>query len=318
MIAALGCGIGTEDFKLDKLRYHRVIIMTDADVDGSHIRTLLLTFFYRQMPALVENGHIFIAQPPLFRAKRGKSETYIKDERALDNFLVHRAADARVVRLADGQELFGVELEKLLHAMIGYQKVMQAVQRRGHGRDIVEALLDREVRDRSFFESEEALRGVAEQLTSAQRDVTLVRDEEHNTWSLRIEDRSFGYPRVHTLGVEFVGFGEYRALTASYGEVKDVVRAMRQGPVDVRTIGAEELEVVAAEAEPDEPEDADTAGRGRRAGRSGAPRHRAAASRGRAADARRRTADAQRRRVRRSLHRPRPEGHRGQPLQGAR
>ena len=167
MISALGCGIGTEDFDLAKLRYHRVIIMTDADVDGSHIRTLLLTFFYRQMPALIEAGHVFIAQPPLFRAKRGRSETFIKDERALENFLVHRAVESRLVKLADGQELFGEALEKLLHRMMGYQKVMQTVERRGYARDVVEALLDRDVRGKAFFEDEEALRIVAAQLTHA-------------------------------------------------------------------------------------------------------------------------------------------------------
>src|SRR5438128_2748967 len=132
MIAALGCGIGVEDFDIEKLRYHRVIIMTDADVDGSHIRTLLLTFFYRQMAPLIDRGHIYIAQPPLFRAKRGRTETYIKNERDLETFLIRRAVESRVVKLADGGELFGEALERQLDRMIAYRKLAQQVTRRGH------------------------------------------------------------------------------------------------------------------------------------------------------------------------------------------
>ena len=249
MIAALGCGIGTEDFDLAKLRYHRVIIMTDADVDGSHIRTLLLTFFYRQMPALIEAGHVFIAQPPLFRAKRGRSETFIKDERALENFLVHRAVESRLVKLADGQEFFGETLEKLLHRMMGYQKVMQAVERRGHPRDVVEALLDRDVRNRSFFEHEAALHDLTAQLTTPVRDVALGRDEEHNLWMLRIEDRSNGYPRHVQMGADFITSSDYRTLAATYAEVRDVVRALRKGPIEVHTIAARKDEEPEEQAE---------------------------------------------------------------------
>src|SRR5947207_13929934 len=109
MIAALGCGIGAEDFDISKLRYHRVIIMTDADVDGSHIRTLLLTFFYRQMRQLVESGYVYIAQPPLFRAKRGRTEVFIRDERALETWLMKRAVESRGVVLPDGTQSPGAQ-----------------------------------------------------------------------------------------------------------------------------------------------------------------------------------------------------------------
>src|SRR5882672_5118974 len=139
MITALGCGIGTEDFDIEKLRYHRIIIMTDADVDGSHIRTLLLTFFYRQLPKIIEHGYVYIAQPPLFRAKRGRAETYIKDERELEAFLIKRAAEARVVKIpSSNREISGAELEKLLQKIIAHQKSLMTVERRGHPREIVE------------------------------------------------------------------------------------------------------------------------------------------------------------------------------------
>ena len=251
MIAALGCGIGTEDFDIEKLRYHRIIIMTDADVDGSHIRTLLLTFFYRQMTMLVERGHIFIAQPPLFRAKRGRVETFIKDERALEHFLVHRAVEPRTVRLPDGSDIAGAALERVLHAIVSYQRVLRGVQRRGHAGDIVEALLDAGAHDQSFFEDEPAIEALAESLTTSTRTVTAARDLEHNAWLLQMDDRSTGYSRFDTIGVEFLASAEYRTLDAGYGEIKAIARALRHGGVDVRlAVGKDE------EPEPEEPGDA--------------------------------------------------------------
>jgi DNA gyrase subunit B len=219
MIAALGCGIGAEDFDIAKLRYHRIIIMTDADVDGSHIRTLLLTFFYRQLPKIIENGYVYIAQPPLFRAKRGKSETYIKDERELDAFLIRRATEARVVRIpAKGVEISGAELEKLLHKMIAHQKLLQVVERRGHPREIVETLVAAGA-DREYFADKDRLDAVAATLTTPARTVTVQRDEEHNRYLLHVEDRSSGYPRQHSIGVDFVTAGEYRTLLANHRDI---------------------------------------------------------------------------------------------------
>jgi len=238
MIAALGCGIGQEDFDLTKLRYHRIIIMTDADVDGSHIRTLLLTFFYRQMRELVDHGYIHIAQPPLFRVKRGRSENFIRDERALEEWLIHRAVGSRVVRLLEtGEEISGPALEARLQKMIAFRKYLQIVERRGPARDVIAALLDQDARDHAFFADRARVDALAAGLSGPRRTVTAQDDEEHQAFALAIEDRTSGYPRHHVVDLDFVQTSEFRTLLGSYKDVRGI-----RGPMEVLTVDAPEAE----------------------------------------------------------------------------
>jgi DNA gyrase subunit B len=137
LITALGTGIGRDDFNADKLRYHKIIIMTDADVDGSHIRTLLLTFFFRQMKELIERGHVYIAQPPLYKVKRGSSEQYLKDERAREDYLIGHGLDGTVLRLATGEERAGADLRALVEEARIVKQLLSGLHSR-YDRGIIE------------------------------------------------------------------------------------------------------------------------------------------------------------------------------------
>jgi DNA gyrase subunit B len=137
LITALGTGIGHEEFNAEKLRYHKIIIMTDADVDGAHIRTLLLTFFYRQMPELIDRGHLYIAQPPLYKVARGKSEQYLKDERAMEDYLIATGLQDAVLKLASGEERAGVDLHDLVEQARVIRNILAGIHSR-YNRKVVE------------------------------------------------------------------------------------------------------------------------------------------------------------------------------------
>jgi len=221
LITALGCGIGTEEFNLDKLRYHTIVIMTDADVDGSHIRTLLLTFFFRQMRELVENGHIYIAQPPLYKVSKGKNEQYVKDDAALLVYLTQKALESASLHVsADAPAMQGAALE----ALVGqYRHVSNLMDRMSlvYPREVLEALVYTGSLDSKLLKNSGDLEGwcseLQEKLSETENgthryQVTVKEDKERNIFLPSIEITAHGVPHYHSLSRDFFDSNEYKSM----------------------------------------------------------------------------------------------------------
>jgi DNA gyrase subunit B len=221
MITALGTGV-KEDYDPAKLRYHSIIIMTDADVDGSHIRTLLLTFFYRQMPDLVENGHLFIAQPPLYKVKRGKQERYLKDEATLEDHLIELGTEnIRVRATNDGNGLAGQPLQNFIKKVARWEKLMALTARKKKNRTIVEGLLLESGFNEGTLKDEKALKSLMDRLISyvnlmapeqAPLSCSLAEDPEHNCFKLICSTRANGTGFQTVIDREFLTSPEYKEI----------------------------------------------------------------------------------------------------------
>ena len=165
LITALGTGIGRDDFNIEKLRYHKIIIMTDADVDGAHIRTLLLTFFYRQMPEIIERGHLYIAQPPLYKVKRGQSEQYLKDDAELENYLINQGLDEATLVLASGEERAGSDLVEIVKEAVNIRSALDALHSR-YPRPVIEQTAIAGALNPEVLSNPETAQGAAEYLAT--------------------------------------------------------------------------------------------------------------------------------------------------------
>ncbi|ABC79782.1 DNA gyrase subunit B [Anaeromyxobacter dehalogenans 2CP-C] len=245
IITALGTGIGPEEFDVEKIRYHKIVIMTDADVDGSHIRTLLLTFFFRQMPSVIERGLVYIAQPPLFRVAKGKKESYLKDEAALDEYLLALGTDR--TRLVAGETVVeGRDLARLARDAIAYRALLARVDRRRDSR-IVDAAIQLGDLDLDLLKHHEQVKEQVQKIfEKAQklhpelqvRIAKIERDEEHGCDALVYQTSMAGAPRDTRLDHDYLSGAEWGELAALHAAIAE----LGPGPFRLETPeGAEEV-----------------------------------------------------------------------------
>jgi DNA gyrase subunit B len=253
MITALGTGIGAEEYEIAKLRYHKIVIMTDADVDGSHIRTLLLTFFFRQMPEIVEKGYLYIAQPPLYRVQKGKRENYLKDEAALDEYLLTIGTD-KAKLVAGDVELTGPDLKRIAQEAISAQALLVRVDRRRDSRIVDAAIrigdLDLALlKDHAAIKEQVAKIGERAQRMHPELDLKIARierDVEHDCDSLVFQTTVAGAPRETRLDHDYLSGAEWEELAALHGSIAE----LGPGPFQLETPeGTEEVADVFAAVE---------------------------------------------------------------------
>jgi DNA gyrase subunit B len=225
LITALGTGIGRDDFDLSKLRYHKIIIMTDADVDGAHIRTLLLTFFYRQMPELVEKGHLYIAQPPLYKVSKGKSETYLKDQRAFEDYLIDAGLEETTLALGSGEVRAGRDLRDVVEQARAVSKVIEDVHSR-YARFVVEQAAIGGAFEQKLLLSSEAASAKAASIAAR---LDMQADETERGWSGRLGNEGYvfrrevrGVTEVHMLDRALLGSLEARRLNERQPHLQEI------------------------------------------------------------------------------------------------
>ncbi|MBC7212061.1 MAG: DNA topoisomerase (ATP-hydrolyzing) subunit B [Pseudomonas sp.] len=223
LITALGCGIGREEYNIDKLRYHNIIIMTDADVDGSHIRTLLLTFFFRQLPELVERGYIYIAQPPLYKVKKGKQEQYIKDDEAMEEYMTQSALEDASLHLDESAPaVSGVQLEALVNEFRAVMKTLKRLSRL-YPEELTEHFIYlpkvslEQLADKAQMDI--WLKAFQQRLDNSQRSglaykADLHEDKERNLWLPVVETTSHGLASYVTFNRDFFGSNDYKTVVA--------------------------------------------------------------------------------------------------------
>ncbi|HTW63292.1 MAG TPA: DNA topoisomerase (ATP-hydrolyzing) subunit B [Bryobacteraceae bacterium] len=238
MITAIGTGIGLTDFDVAKLRYHKVIIMTDADVDGSHIRTLLLTFFFRHMQELIKRGHVFIAQPPLYLIKKGKTQKYIKDDKEFTREILRRATENLTVETADNTKLEGADLRAFLLSLDELQQMFRRLERRTRDPRVVEALANIEfkVDSKADFQQKANLEPVVEALKAAKIEARLEGEEEHEAWKVVYRDPTSA---ERDISVDLLLQPEYRRMRAIAKQVaknnRAPFKALKEGKAEGET-----------------------------------------------------------------------------------